>query len=196
MQDLLECVWPAALDTARQPFRSVTCGGDVGARRADRGDLARTRRLGAARFEQAVRRELTPPWPQKPCLRIVRGMFAALADPAGVIAHRPGALDRVQLLLEDWQLTTDRLAGRKPEDCRGGRAWAHRAGHLDHRTVGGRHRGDTGRDRRLLPVRDRPRWSSTPAWPPDRNCPARSPAGPSSPARDVPSLRPARGQPS
>jgi hypothetical protein len=34
--------------------------------------------------------------------RIARGMFAALADPAGVIAHRPGVLGRMQLQLEDW----------------------------------------------------------------------------------------------
>jgi transposase len=33
-----------------------------------------------------------------------------MRDPAGVIAHRPGALERVQLLLEDWQRTRDRLA--------------------------------------------------------------------------------------
>ncbi len=32
---------------------------------------------------------------QKPALRIVRGIFAALTDPAGVIAHRAGALERV-----------------------------------------------------------------------------------------------------
>jgi len=37
-------------------------------------------------------------------------MFAALADPAGVIAHRPGALERVQLLLEDWGLTRERIS--------------------------------------------------------------------------------------
>ena len=49
-----------------------------------------------------MRREITRRGGQKPCLRIVRGLFAALADPAGVIAHRPGALERVQLLLEDW----------------------------------------------------------------------------------------------
>ena len=42
---------------------------------------------------------------QKPCLRIVRGLFSALTDPAGVTAHRAGAFERVQLLLEDWQLT-------------------------------------------------------------------------------------------
>ena len=111
MRDLLECVWPAALDTARQPFRSVTwvAALSVIAGR-NRGDLARTRRLGAARFEQAVRREVTRRGRQKPCPRIVRGMFAALGDTAGVIAHRPGALERVQLLLEDWQLTKTRLA--------------------------------------------------------------------------------------
>jgi transposase len=57
-----------------------------------------------------VRREITR-GRQKPCLRIVRGMFAALTDPAGVIAHRPGVLERVQLLVEDWQLTRTRLAG-------------------------------------------------------------------------------------
>jgi transposase len=40
----------------------------------------------------------------------VRGLFTALADPAGVIAHRPGALERVQLLAEDWRYAQDRLA--------------------------------------------------------------------------------------
>jgi hypothetical protein len=111
-RDLLECAWPAALDTARQPFRSQTwmAALPVIAGR-DGGDFARTRRLGAARFERAVRRQITRRGGQKPCRRIVRGLFTALSDPAGVIAHRPGALERVQLLLEDWQLTKDRLAG-------------------------------------------------------------------------------------
>jgi transposase len=111
MRDLLECAWPAALDTARQPFRSRTwmAAMSVIAGR-DGGDFGRTRRLGAARFERAVRREITRRGGRKPCLRIVRGLFTALADPAGVIAHRPGALERVQLLAEDWRHTQDRLA--------------------------------------------------------------------------------------
>jgi transposase len=111
MRDLVECVWPAALETARQPFRSATwmAALSVIAGR-DGGDFGRTRRLGASRFEQAVRREITRRGGRKPCLRIVRGLFAALSDPAGVIAHRVGALERVQLLAEDWQLTKDRLA--------------------------------------------------------------------------------------
>jgi len=111
MRDLLECAWPAALDTARQPFRSATwmAALSVIAGR-DGGDLARTRRLGTARFEQAVRRGITRGGGRKPCLRIVRGMFAALSDHAGVIARWPGALERVQLLLEDWDLTHERIS--------------------------------------------------------------------------------------
>ena len=111
MRDLLECVWPAALQAARQPFRSSTWMAALWVIAGrDRGDFTRTRRLGPARFEQAVRREITRRGGQKPCLRIVRGLFTALSDPAGVIAHRAGALERVQLLLEDWQLTQTRLS--------------------------------------------------------------------------------------
>src|SRR5262249_12715256 len=44
------------------------------------------------------------------CLRIIRAVFAALADPAGVAAHRPGALERAQLAMADWHDTRERLA--------------------------------------------------------------------------------------
>jgi transposase len=111
MRDLLECAWPAALDTARQPFKSASwMAALLVIAGRDGGDFARTRRLGAARFETAVRREITRRGGKKPCGRMVRGLFAALADPAGVIAHRRGVLERVQLLLEDWLLTKTRLA--------------------------------------------------------------------------------------
>jgi transposase len=111
MRDLLECVWPAALDCARQPFRSTTwiAALTVIADR-DRGELARTRRLGAARFEQAVRRQILKQGRRKPCLRIVANLFTALTDQAGVSAHRAGAMERVQLLLEDWTHAHTRLA--------------------------------------------------------------------------------------
>ena len=108
---LLECVWPAALDTAQQPFRSQTW---VAALTIvcdrDGGDPHRTRRLGATRFEAAVRREIIRRGGQKPCRRIVTAMFTALADPAGVIEHRLGALERVAFLLADWQAAGHRLA--------------------------------------------------------------------------------------
>jgi transposase len=110
MRDLLDCVWPAALDTAK-PFRSRTWIAALAVIvDRDGGDLTRTRRLGPARFEQAVRREITKRGGQKPCLRITSQMFAALTHPAGVIPHRRGALERVQLLLTDWHDAHRRLA--------------------------------------------------------------------------------------
>ena len=111
MRDLLECVWPAALDTAKKPFRSATWLAAMSViLDRDGADLTRTRRLGQTRFEGAVRREVTRRGGQRACLRIVRLLFAALADHAGVLAHRPGALERVQLLLQDWRETRRRLA--------------------------------------------------------------------------------------
>src|SRR5690242_14182950 len=79
IRDLLECVWPAALDTARQPFRSGTWIAALAVIvDLDRGDLGRTRRLGASRFEQVVRREIVRRGGQKPSLRIAGKIFAAL----------------------------------------------------------------------------------------------------------------------
>ena len=116
-------------------------------------------------------------------------LFAALADPAGVIAHRRGALERVAAGC--WRTGHDaqRQAGRHrgPDDRGARRARADRAGHLDHRAV-----------RRSVPPRSWPRpatragspppgpWSSTPAWRRGRSCPAPSPAAPSSPAKADP----------
>jgi transposase len=108
---LLECVWPAALQTARQPFRSLTWTAAISVVVGrDGGDLARTRRLGLTRLESAVRREIVRRGRQKPCVRIVRAVFEALSDPAGVITHRLGVLERVALLLDDWLETHRRLA--------------------------------------------------------------------------------------
>ena len=111
IRDLLECAWPAVLSASGSPFRSASWRAAV-AVVTDRcaGDLGRVRRLGLARFTAAVRREL-PRWgATRPCLRIVRAVFAALADPAGVTAHRPGALERVHLAMSDWRDTRARLA--------------------------------------------------------------------------------------
>lgn len=103
MRDLLECAWPGALEAAAQPFKSATwCAAmTVVLERCD-GDPARLRRLGAVRFDRAVRREL-PRWQAKrPCGRIVRRVFEACSDHTGVTAQRRGALERVGLVLVDW----------------------------------------------------------------------------------------------
>ena len=111
VRDLLECVWPAAITAAAQPFKSRTWAAAMAViLDRDSGDLDRTRRLGWARFESAVRREIIRRGGQKPCLRIARKLFVALADQAGVIAHRRGGLERVGLVLEDWAVDQRRLA--------------------------------------------------------------------------------------
>lgn len=70
IRDLLECVWPAALETANWPFRSKTWAAAMWViLDRDGGDFARTRRLGLARFEAAVRREIARRGGQRPCLR-------------------------------------------------------------------------------------------------------------------------------
>lgn len=112
LRDLLECVWPAVLDAAAQPFKSATwraclavvldrCGGDP----------ARVRRLGRDRFITAVRREL-PRWGGTVRIYspIADRVFAALADPTGVAAHRPGALERAHLVMQDYRAVRLRLA--------------------------------------------------------------------------------------
>jgi transposase len=108
---LLECVWPAALQTAQQPFKSSTWRAAMTViTDRDGGDLTRTRQLGLVRFETAVRRQIIKHGGQKPVLRIVRNLFTALADPTGVVAHRHGALERVAFLLQDWHTTTAKIA--------------------------------------------------------------------------------------
>jgi transposase len=92
MRDLLDCVWRAVLERARQPFRSETWIAALTlVVERDGGDLARTRRLGWTQFETAVRKHIIKQGGQKPFLRIARRIFAALADPASVHAHRTGA---------------------------------------------------------------------------------------------------------
>ena len=111
IRDLLECVWPAALETAKQPFKSSTWVAAMSViMTRDGGDLARTRRLGAARFEHAVRKEVTRRGKVRPCLRIVRKLYAALGDPAGVLAHRRGAFERIAWILADWDSARIKLA--------------------------------------------------------------------------------------
>jgi transposase len=111
IRDLLECVWPAVLQTAAQPFKSSTWVAALSVVVGrDGGDLGRTRRLGAARFEHAVRREIIRRGGIKPRLRIVRNLYAALVDPAGVLLHRRGAFERIAWLIEDWDTARRKLA--------------------------------------------------------------------------------------
>ena len=105
LRDLLECVWPAALEAAAKPLESASwCAAlAVVLRKAQGGDLAPARRMGLARFTAAVRREL-PGWgATRICRRIITGLFAALDDVVGVVSHRHGALERAEFVIDDWR---------------------------------------------------------------------------------------------
>ncbi|WP_326631768.1 IS110 family transposase [Nonomuraea fuscirosea] len=110
--DLLECVWPAVLQAAAQPFKSATWRACLAVvlQRCN-GDPARLRRLGRDRFVGAVRREL-PRWggTSRIYTPIAERVHAVLSDPTGVRTHRHGALERAHLVLEDYRAVRARLA--------------------------------------------------------------------------------------
>lgn len=110
--DLLGCCWPAPLAAAARPLESLTwlAAMTVITSRCC-GQPARLRRMGYDRFAAAIRREL-PRWGGKLVYGpIARRLWDALTDAAGVTAQRPGALERLHLLLEDWRGLRARLAG-------------------------------------------------------------------------------------
>src|SRR5215469_3746124 len=188
MRDLLECAWPAVLDTARQPFRSATwvAALSVIAGR-DGGDLARTRRLGLQRLEHAVRREVTRRGKHRPCLRIARSVFCRARRSGGgdrAPARRAGARAAAA-----GGLAAHRRAdqpGRAAHGRRAGRARADWPGHLDHEPVGRGRRGDPGGDRRPPPVRHGTRAGQARRAGAPGRLRAGSPAGPGSQGRDGP----------
>jgi len=92
IRDLLECVWPAAVTTAQQPFKSHTWLAAMHViMTRDGGDFTRTSRLGPARFEHAVRKELIGPrGPPRPTARAMRWSPRVYPDvlPSGTKARR------------------------------------------------------------------------------------------------------------
>ena len=112
IRDLAECAWPAVLAASPSPFRSVTW---CAALAVVPGPVRRGPEPGPAAGPGPVYRGgaagAAPVGGKRPCLRIIRTAFAALADPAGVSAHRPGALERAHLVLGDWRDIRARLAG-------------------------------------------------------------------------------------
>lgn len=111
LRDLLECVWPAVLDAAAEPFDSMSWQASIAVvlHRCG-GDPAGVRQMGWTRFARAVRSEL-PRWgTTRWYSSIVRAVFDALADPTGVAAQRRGAFERAEFVLEDWHHCRQRLA--------------------------------------------------------------------------------------
>lgn len=110
---LLECAWPAVLDTAAKPLDSTTwqAAVQVVIDRVVDGDLAALRRrLRWSRFQTAVRRAVADLGGKRVCWRIARAVYDALDDPDGVPAQRRGVLERTALICDDWHHTRTLVA--------------------------------------------------------------------------------------
>lgn len=98
VRDLLECAWPAALAAADKPLRSQTWRAAMTVVACD---PARIRRLGLARFTNAVRKEVHRRGGHRVTHRVIEALHAAAADPRGVPSQRLGALERSAFALAD-----------------------------------------------------------------------------------------------
>jgi transposase len=108
--DLLGCCWPAVLETAAKPLESTTWLACLSAVVDAGADLAALAAGGAEAFMTAARDRLKDFGAQRLSRRVARAFFAVLTDPTGVAAQRPGALERVGLVLADWQAAKARLS--------------------------------------------------------------------------------------
>lgn len=108
--DLLGCCWPAALAAAAKPLESTSWLACLSAVVDAGADLPALAAAGVDAFTTAARARLSRFGASRLSHRIARGVFTALSDTAGVAAQRPGALERVGLVLADWQHTQGRQA--------------------------------------------------------------------------------------
>jgi transposase len=108
--DLLGCCWPAALSAAAKPLESTTWLACLSAVVDAGADLAGLAGSGIAGLTASARTHLPRLGATRLYHQIVRAFFAALTDPAGVASQRPGALERVGLVLADWRATQARLS--------------------------------------------------------------------------------------
>ena len=111
LRDLLECAWPGVLQAAAKPFDAANwCAALAVVLERGNGHPERLARLGLARFEAAVVRELARWGGSRRRRAIIAAVFTALVDPRGVMAQRRGALERAHWVLADWRATKTRLA--------------------------------------------------------------------------------------
>jgi len=111
LRDLLECAWPAVLGCAAKPFESNSwCAALTVVLERCHGRPELLTRMGFDRFLRAVNREVVHWGGRQVWQRIVRAVFIALSDRAGVTAQRIGALERAGFVLADWHATKRRLS--------------------------------------------------------------------------------------
>lgn len=111
LRDLLEVAWPMVLDAAGDPLDSATWLACLGVALAGGdGNLDAVHARGQRAFIDTARADLGTWGAKRICRRIAEAVYAALPDGAGVLAQRPGALERALAALRDWKVVRDELA--------------------------------------------------------------------------------------
>ena len=111
IRDLLEVAWPVVLDAAGDPLKSATWLACLAvALAAGDGDLDAVHARGQRAFVDTARAGLHAWGATRICRRIAVAVYAALPDRAGVLAQRPGALERALAALRDWKVVREELA--------------------------------------------------------------------------------------
>jgi Transposase len=98
VRDLLECAWPAVLETAAEPLESLTWRAAL----AVSVDPAVITAMSDGQFLTAVRGQLAVLGGKKLWHRIAAAVHAAAADPGGIAAEREAILERAAFAYRDW----------------------------------------------------------------------------------------------
>lgn len=106
LQSLLEVAWPAVLETAAEPLRSLTWQAAM----AVSTDPAVVAAMRYATFERKVRRQL-PAWGgQRLRTAICRAIWESAKRPGGIDGERVAAAERGAFAVGDWHRALDGLA--------------------------------------------------------------------------------------
>jgi len=98
LRDLLECAWPAVLQTAADPLESLTWRAALGVS-ADPEVIAA---MSEQQFLAALRDRLAVLGGKKAWRRIALAVRAAAAQPGGIAAERAAILERAGFAYQDW----------------------------------------------------------------------------------------------
>lgn len=106
LRDLLECVWPTALQAAAKPLESLTwrAAMDVST------DPAAIAAMGYDAFAAAVADRLGAWGGQRRNLRVLKAVFEAAGAPGGVERERAAVSERAGFVLADWHRALDQIA--------------------------------------------------------------------------------------
>ncbi len=106
LRDLLECAWPAVLETAAEPLESMTWRAAL----TVSADPAVIAAMSEEQFLAALRDQLRAVGGQTVWRRIAVAVHAAAADPGGIAAGRSAILERAAFACQDWMTALAALA--------------------------------------------------------------------------------------